>query len=208
MPAQSPDVVTDVISDHRRVAWIILRDTRLHFADQVSAHVRALGEQSTTEPGEDGDQRATETETDEVLEYLVLVLPGQQQQPVIARHAEQAEPHHQHAGDGAAAKSHVQGGGNAATGRLGRAQVGAHRDLHAHHPGHAREHCAKQEAQRGEPIQQQPQHQEQHTTNHGDGGILPKQISARPLLHGGGDSHTSSDCRAGRATTQRTVQAP
>ncbi len=63
---------------------------------------------------------------------LRLPLPGQE--PEETRHAQQPQPHHQHAGDGAAAKRHIQRRANALRGCLRGAHVGAHRDIHADEP--------------------------------------------------------------------------
>ena len=57
---------------------------------------------------------------------------------VVARHAEQAEADHQHAGDGAAAERDLQRRVEADAGRLRGAHVGAHRHVHADVAGERR----------------------------------------------------------------------
>ena len=72
MPAQSPDVVADVVGDHRRVARVVLGDARLDLPDEVGADVGGLRVDAAAEPREDGDQRAAEGEADEVVDRVVL----------------------------------------------------------------------------------------------------------------------------------------
>ena len=65
---------------------------------------------------------------------------------VVTGDAEQAQAHHQHAGDGAALEGDLQRGVEAVVGRFGGAHVGAHRDVHADVAGEAREDGADREA--------------------------------------------------------------
>ncbi len=50
------DVVANVVSDHRRVARVILGNAGLDLAHKVGAHIRALGEDATTQTRKDRDQ--------------------------------------------------------------------------------------------------------------------------------------------------------
>jgi hypothetical protein len=73
--------------------------------------------------------------------------------------------------------------------RLGGADVGAHRDVHADIAGDAREEGADHEADRfGEPEEEEDQHRH-GDADHRDGGILAAEIGFRALLNGGGDIH-------------------
>ena len=99
------DVVADVVGDHGRVARIVLGNAGLDLADQVGADVGPLGEDAAAEAREDGDQRAAEGQSDQCMQRGGIAERGAQQGEV-ARDAEQPQTHHQHAGDGAAAKCH------------------------------------------------------------------------------------------------------
>ena len=74
---------------------------------------------------------------------------------VVTGHAEQAQAHDQHPGDGAAAERQRQRGVEAQRGGLGRADVGADRDEHADVAGQAREHGADEEADGRRPVQRE-----------------------------------------------------
>ena len=63
------DVVTDVVSDHRRVARIILGDAGFDLAHQVGTDVGALGEDATAQSREDRDQRRAEGKAQQRLEH-------------------------------------------------------------------------------------------------------------------------------------------
>ncbi len=56
------DIVTDVVGDGCRVAWIIFRNAGLDLADEIAADVGALGEDTAAKAGEDRDQRRAEAE--------------------------------------------------------------------------------------------------------------------------------------------------
>ena len=66
------DVVTDVVGDDRRVARVVLGDTGLDLADQVGADVGGLGEDAAAETCEDRDQRASEGQTDQMVDGPLL----------------------------------------------------------------------------------------------------------------------------------------
>ena len=86
------DVVADVVRDHGRVARVVLGDSRLDLPDEVGADVRSLGVDAAAEPREDGDERAAESETDEVVDRggRCVVQPVGER-PVVAGDAEQSE---------------------------------------------------------------------------------------------------------------------
>ena len=65
------------------------------------ADVGALGEDAAAEPRKDGDQRAAEAERHESFQHRLRLDIRDQQDRVVDRDAEQAEAHHQKAGDGA-----------------------------------------------------------------------------------------------------------
>ena len=76
------------------------------------------------------------------------------QEPEEAADAEQAEADHQHAGDGAAAEGDVERRADALGGGLRGAHVGAHRDVHADEAAGAGEHGADDEADGGQPVEE------------------------------------------------------
>jgi hypothetical protein len=109
------------------------------------------------------------------------------QEPVEAGHAQQAQAHHQHAGDGAAAEGHVQRRADALGGGLRGAHVGAHRDVHADEAAGAREHRADDEADGGLAVEEDADQHRQHHADDGDGLVLPRQVGGRAGLDGGCD---------------------
>jgi hypothetical protein len=112
---------------------------------------------------------------------------GAAQEPVKAGHAQQAQAHHQHAGDGAAAKGHVQRRADAVGGGLRGAHVGAHRDVHADEAAGAREHGADHEADGRLAVEKDADQHGQHHADDGDGLVLARQVGRRARLDGGGD---------------------
>ncbi len=177
------DVVTDVVGDHRRVARVVLGDACLDLADQVGADVGALGEDAAAQTREDRDQRRSERQADQRLEGRVQLDPlavrrGAQQDGVVAGHAEQAEAHHQHAGDRAALEGDVQRLGQPLRRRLRGAHVGAHRHVHADVAGGAREDRADGESDGGLLAQagHEQDDQEQDHADDADRPVLPVQV--------------------------------
>ena len=134
------DVVADVVRDHGRVARVVLRDPRLDLAHEIGADVGGLRVDAAAEPGEDGDERAAEGESDEVLDRLVrgVADPGGED-PVVAGDAEQAEPDHDEARDRAGAEGDVERRRQPMAGRLRRPHVRAHGDVHPDEAGRGRQ---------------------------------------------------------------------
>ena len=131
------DVVADVVSDHGGVARVVLGDPRLDLADEVGADVGRLGEDAAAESSEDGDERTAEAESDQGVDRFLVVLTGEDQDPEVAGHTEEREPHDQHAGHRAALEGDVERGRNAAARRLGNAGVCPDREVHSDEPGRA-----------------------------------------------------------------------
>ena len=109
------------------------------------------------------------------------------QEPEEPGHAQQAQAHHQHAGDGAAAESHVKCRANALGGGLRGAHVGAHRHVHANEAAGAREHGADHEADGAQAVQKHRNQNGQHDADDGNGFVLPCQVGGRTGLNGGGN---------------------
>mmetsp|Transcript_19298 Transcript_19298/g.64684 ORF Transcript_19298/g.64684 Transcript_19298/m.64684 type:complete len:352 (+) Transcript_19298:1002-2057(+) len=55
------DIVADIVSDHCRVARVVLRDVLLHLAHEVGAHVRRLGVDAPAHAPEERDGRPAES---------------------------------------------------------------------------------------------------------------------------------------------------
>ena len=71
------DIVAHVVGDGRRVARVVLRNAGLDLADEVAAHVGALGEDAAAETGEDRDQRSAEAQGDEAVDdHAARTAPG------------------------------------------------------------------------------------------------------------------------------------
>ncbi len=103
-----------------------------------------------------------------------LRLPIAGQEPAETGHAQQPQPHHQHAGDGTAAKRHVQRRANALRGSLGCAHVGAHRHVHADEAAGTGEHRAHHEADGGGSVKENANQHRQHHAHDGNGLVLAR----------------------------------
>ncbi len=118
------DVVADVVGDHRRIAGIVFGDAGLDLADQVGAHVGALGEDAAAQAREDRNQRAAESKTHERVHGLIAADAEGLKGRVVASGAEQPKAHHQHSGDRPAAEGHRQRRAHPFVRSLGGAYVG------------------------------------------------------------------------------------
>ncbi len=184
------DVVPDVVGDHRRVARVVLGDAGLDLPDEVGAHVGSLGEDAAAEPGEHGDERATEREADQVVDRgLRRVAEGAGQEPVVPGDAEQPEADDEQAGHRAGAEGDVQGGLQPTAGRLGRPAVRAHGDVHADEAGSRRQHRPDQEAERRAPAELvvEAEDEERHDRDERDRRVLLPQVGRSAFLDGARD---------------------
>ncbi len=185
-------VVADVVGDDRGVARVVLRDARLHLADEVGADVRALGENAAAETREDRDERGAEAQADErmddVREVRLIDRVGVEQREV-ARDAEQPEPDDEQSGDRAAVERDLQRLVQADARGFRGAHVGAHRDVHADDAAGAGEHGADEKAPGGRPAQarHEADDQEEDHADDGDGLVLAPQIRDRAFAHRRGD---------------------
>ena len=112
------------------------------------------------------------------------------QDAVIDGDAEQSEAGDQHAGDGTGLEGDVEALAQRLHRRLGGADIGADRDVHADEAGDARQHRADQEADRHPLPEQIGERDEEHDADHPDGDVLALQIGlrafgdrSRDLLH-------------------------
>jgi hypothetical protein len=179
------DVVAHVVGDHRRVARVVFGNAGLDLAHQVGADVGALGEDAAAQAREDRDQRGAEGQAEQGLS----VARGRAVPPPVMNqeedaHAQQAQAHHQHAGDGAALEGDVQRRADALGGRLRGAHVGAHRHVHADEAAGARQHRAEHEADGRLGAQEHGDQHRQHHADDGDGAVLPRQVGRGALLNG------------------------
>ena len=180
------DVVADVVGDHGRVSRVVLGDAGLDLPDEVGADVGGLRVDAAAEPGEDRDERSAEGEADQVVDGVVLrdVEPAREH-PVVAGDAEEPEPDDEEARDRAGAERDVQRGRQALLRRLGGADVGANRDVHADEAGRRGEHGADEEADRGAPAELVVEADDEEG-GHGDDPdrhVLAAQVRGCALLH-------------------------
>ncbi len=139
------DVVADKVGDDRRIARVILRDSRLDLPDQVSADVGGLGEDATADPHEQRQERAPEAEPEQ------CVWRGNPEQDEDRGPAEQAQPVGEHPGDRPGAVRDAQRISEGAARGGGHPYVGLHRHSHADLPdgqaepgAHDERRCARQ----------------------------------------------------------------
>ena len=173
------DVVADVVSDHCRVTRVIFGNSGFDFTHQIGTDVGTLGENAAAQTREDRNQRGTEGQTDQRFDDIahfgaVSRIVGQI--PEEQHGAEQAQSHHQHAGDGAAAEGDIQRGVDTLAGGFGGTHIGAHRHVHADVTGEARQDGADGESRCRGAAQCDPDQHEQHRADNGDGGVLAVQV--------------------------------
>ena len=186
------DVVAHVVGNHRRVAGVVLGDAGLDLAHQVGAHIGALGEDAAAQPREDRDQRRAEGQAEQRLEHLRQAAVGSEvavadEEPEEQAHAQQAQAHHQHAGDGAALEGDIERRADAPRGGLRGAHIGAHRDVHADEAAGPREHRTDDKADCGGAVEEDADEHRQHHPNDGDRLVLSRQVGCRTLLNRTGD---------------------
>ncbi len=136
------DIVTDVVGDGRRIAGIVFGNSGLDLADQVGADVGGLGEDTAAKTGEDRNQRCAECEGDKGVDddaVVGRVACNRRQIVKEDRDREQAEAGDEHAGDRSRAKRHGQAALQRRPRRLGSANIGLHRHVHADEASQARQ---------------------------------------------------------------------
>ena len=167
--------------------------------DQVGADVCGLGVDAAAETGEDGDERASEGEPDQVVDRGARrIADPVGEHPVVTRDSEQSEPDDEEAGDRSGAKSDVERGAQSVLRRLGRAHVGAHRDEHADEAGGGREHGTDEEADCGSPAELvvEAEEEERYDRDERDRPVLPLQVRGGAFLDGARDLlHSLRACR-------------
>ncbi len=184
------DVVADVVRDHGRVARVVLGDARLDLPHEVGADVGRLREDAAAESCEDGDQRTTEREADQIVDRRVgRVVQEIGEHPVVTGDTEQSEPDDEESGDGSGLEGDVECGLHAPLRRLGCADVRAHGDVHADEAGRRGQHRADQEADRRPPAELvvEAEDQERHDGDDGDRRVLLLQVRGRAFLDGARD---------------------
>ena len=193
------DVVTDVVGDHGRVARVVLRDTGLDLADQISADVGGLREDAAAEPGEHRDQRAAEREPDEVVDSRLGTVPERAgEEPVVPGDTEQTEADDEQARDRAGAERDLERRCDAFASGLGRTQIRPHGHVHADEAGGRREDGADHEAEGGSPPERvvEPDQQDRSDRDVRDRRVLLAQVGGGALLHGARDlTHALIACR-------------
>jgi hypothetical protein len=181
------DIVADIVGDHRRIARVVLGNAGLDLADQVGADVGPLGEDAAAETGEDRDQRGAEAEGDQRLEDGPDVEAGVAENDVVGGDAEQPQADDELPGDGARLEGDGQRRLHAVAGGLGGAQVRPDRDVHADIARSPRQDGADDVADRDIEAEGHAEDDADDDADHGDGGVLPVEVGARPLLDGRGD---------------------
>ena len=142
------DVVTDEVGHDRRVARVVLRDSRLDLADEVGTDVGRLRVDAAAELREERHEAGAEAEADD-QEGRLLGIREPAECGEDAVHAEEAERHHQEAGNGAAAHGDLYRSHEAVLRGRGRSQVGLDADVHADDAGGHRARGTDQEGDAG-----------------------------------------------------------
>ena len=149
-------VIAHVIRDDRRVARIVLRNSGLHLAYKVRAHIRRLRIDAAADARKQRDGGGAEAEAGQ----HTYVLRDQ----VNRGNAQQAEADHGHAHHRAAGKGDGEGLVHTAFLRRVRgAHIGLRRHIHAEITGQRGEQRADDEAYGGDPVAEpKADEQEQH----------------------------------------------
>ena len=124
-------VVAHQIGNHRRVARVVLRDTRLHLAHQVGADVSRLGVDAAAKLRKQRHETGPEAVAHNQEGDLLVLDAHQPQQQEQAADPDQAHGDDEQAGHRAAAKCDAQAVVQAGAGGGRRADVGANGDEHA-----------------------------------------------------------------------------
>ena len=106
---------------------------------------------------------------------------------VEQRHAEQAQTHHQHAGNGTAAKRDIECRSDTFGRCLRRTDVRAHRDIHPDETASAGEHRANDEADSCRDTEESTDQYRQYDADYRDRSILTRQIGRRTRLNRSSD---------------------
>jgi hypothetical protein len=179
------DVVTDIVGDDTRIAWVVLRDPGLDLAHQIGADVGTLGEDAAADTGEQGYGRRPHAEA--VDNVGGGGIPTEEQ----IQHAEAEQTHGRdaHAHDRTAVESDREGrGGAVVAGRGGRTDVGAGGSVHADKAGGGRAQRADEEGDHGLPAQRRhPDEDRDDDCEDRQVGILPAHEDHRAAMDQGGD---------------------
>ena len=183
-------VVAYVVGNHRRVARVIFGNAGLDLAHQIGTYVSALGKDASAQTGKNRNQRGAKGKTNQRVKQLGQVHVGREvavahQEPIKTGDPQQAQAHHQHAGDRPPPKGHVQCRANAFGGRLSRAHIGANRDVHADEATSSGQHRPNHKTHGTEGVQKHGDQNRQHHPHNRNGLVLPRQIGGCPGLNGG-----------------------
>ncbi len=193
------DIVADVIGNNRRISWVIFRDPGFDLADQIRADIGALGENAAAQTREDRNQRRAKAKPNQsvqdqtlagIVGWIVHAHPRDDigQIKIISSDAQKPKAHDQKPGHSARTESDIQGWLQTGFRRLCRADIGAHRNMHADESGGGGKHRAQGKAD-GDIFAQKPaQYRANHNADNGDGAVLAVQIGDRAFLNSGGDS--------------------
>ena len=102
----------------------------------------------------------------------------------VSSHTNQGEACNQHAGNGTGSEGQGQTLGQTFRGGLGRSHIGANRHEHADKACQARKNCTRSKADSRQGADQGVDRNENHSTDHGDRGILFVQVGLSALLNG------------------------
>ena len=187
MPAQSPTLSPTLSAITAGIPRVVLGDPGLDLADEVGTDIGRLREDPASEPGEDRDEGAAESEADQVLRRLVraLIEPGGED-PVVARDSEESEPDDEKAGHRARAERNLERRPDAALRSLGGADIGADSHVHPGEAGCGGKDRADQEAEGGAPAEIVPETdaEEDDDRDDADRHVLPAKVGGGTLLDG------------------------
>ena len=173
------DVVTDVVGDNSWVARVVFGDSGFDFTDKVGSDVGGFGEDTTTESGENRDERGTKSKTDQ----SVNIFGGQ----IKDSDPEQAETDDQQAGYRAAFESDIESFAQSAFGGFGGSNVSSYRDKHAYETGQSAETGTNHETNRGFDVEGKSNNCGKHHTDDQNRHVLPAHVCAGAFLYGSGD---------------------
>ena len=173
------DIVTDVIGDDGGVARVILGNTDLDLADEVSADVGSLGIDAAADAREKGDRRGAEREAEHRADVAG---------DIDEAAAEQTETHDAHAHDRAAGEGDRQGLVHAAFhGGVCRADVRAGGHSHAEETGGDRKQRAEQKTDGRSDVDEDRDQREEDDDEDRKDPVFRHQKGVGALGDGGSD---------------------
>ena len=181
-----PDIVANVVCDHRRITRVILRNARLDLANQIRPDIGGLRIDAATDASEQGDRRSAEPDGGNDR-HPVIAVEHIAEEPDAEREPEQTETGDRKAHHRPTAERYGEGQGNAALARrLRGAGIGGGSDPHPDETCQSGEERPKHiggRTPRPAPREEDDDQNRHQSDEDGDGKVLAAQERHRTLAN-------------------------